>query len=100
QPPGRSVPRAESLSRILFLRQRIKDSGLLSCVSCSCVSWSCRLEQRRLRLPTPVPLVIDEPCLAVETAAVSCERPGRTDHAMTGDDDRDRIRAVCGPHGA
>src|SRR5262249_26449421 len=59
-----------------------------------------RLEQRGLRNAAPALLVIQQPRLAIEAAAVAGEVSGRADDAMTRDDDRDWIRAVGGACGA
>jgi hypothetical protein len=40
--------------------------------------------------------VIDEPRFAIEGAAVAGQRAGRSDHAVTRHDDRDRVRTICG----
>src|SRR5205823_13493198 len=48
----------------------------------------------------PAPLVIEQPRFALEAAAVAGQRSGRSDDAVTRDDDRDRIRAVGGAHRA
>ena len=53
-------------------------------------------EERRLRLGAPAALVIDQPRLAVEAAAVAGQRSARSNHAMTRDDDRNRVGAVRG----
>src|SRR6185436_14242985 len=44
-------------------------------------------------------LMSQEPSLTVEAAAVAGQRAVRADDAVTGDDDRDRVGAVGGPHG-
>src|SRR5207244_9451429 len=46
------------------------------------------------------PLVLEQPTLAVEAAAVACQLPARSHHTVAGDDDGDRVLAVGRPNGA
>src|SRR5258707_4295438 len=60
----------------------------------SCRSTSGRADERsRSRRPLS-PLVLEQPALAVEASPVSDERALRPDHAMAGNDDRERVAAV------
>src|SRR5262245_50882664 len=52
------------------------------------------------RLKSYRALVLEQPALALETAAEAGERSVGADHAMTRHDDADRIRAVRVPDGA
>src|SRR5207244_1712978 len=46
------------------------------------------------------PLVLEQPTLAVEAAAVARQLPARSHHTVAGDDYRDRVLAVGRPNGA
>src|SRR3989442_1214283 len=59
------------------------------------VSRRRRLEQRHQR-----PLVLEQPAFAIQAAAEAGQLAARPDHAVTGDDDGDRVLAVGGAHGA
>ena len=98
---SRSHPRAEIRggTRPLRLKTRRSQPRRKNLFRLSLPGTS-RLEGQNLGLGAPAAFVVDQPRLAVEAAAVAGQRSGRSDHAVAGDDDRDRIGAVGGADGA
>src|SRR5206468_4782379 len=50
--------------------------------------------------PQQRPLMLQQPTFAVEATAVTGQLPPRSDHPVTGNDDRNRVLAVGRAHGA